>query len=133
MGENATLSPRQRRFVNAVLTARTIREAASKVKVAESTAWRWLALPGVKAALCEAQDAALAQSARAVAALLTNALDTLSDVMGDSGAPVGARVSAARTILENAVRLVDVVSLAERVAELEQRVGGESNERQDAT
>ncbi len=125
MGENATLSPRQRRFVNALLGTRTIREAAGKVKVAESTAWRWLKEPAVKAALGEAHDAALAQSARAVAALLTDALDTLAVVMGDSHAPVGARVSAARVILENAVRLADAVALAERVSELEGRLEGE--------
>jgi len=45
----------------------------------------------------------------------------LSEVMGDAAAHPGARVSAARAVLESGLRLAELVSLSERVTELERR------------
>jgi len=92
--------------------------------VAERTGWRWLRLPAVKAALVEAQDTALAQVTRVAVGMMTDALSTLAAVMGDGNAPTASRVAAARAILENVLRFTDAVTLAERVAKLEERLGG---------
>jgi phage terminase small subunit len=49
-----TLTRQQRRFVAALLTARTVAEAAQAVGVTERTGLRYLAHPAVKRALSEA-------------------------------------------------------------------------------
>jgi phage terminase small subunit len=115
------LSQRRRRFVAAMLTSPTIEDAAKSAGISERTAYRYLANPDVKAALSSALDDALNQAtARAVAAM-TAALETLAAIHQDRAAPTGARVSAARAILDAGPRLREAVDLAERVARLEQQ------------
>jgi hypothetical protein len=47
------------------------------------------------------------------------AVETLRKVMADAGAPTSSRVSAARTVLETAIRGVELLDLEERVERLE--------------
>ena len=77
-----------------------------------------------------AQVASASRVARRVACQMGTALDVLSEVMEDTAAHPGARVSAARAVLESGLRLAELVSLSERVAELERIVSKETaNER----
>ena len=76
------------------------------------------------AALSEAHAAALSQVTGAAVAMMTDALNTLTGVMSDGGAPVGARGGAARAVLDNALRFTEAVTLAERVARLEEHTAG---------
>lgn len=121
MGENSTLSTRQRRFVASAVVAPTVREAARSAGVGETTAWRYLADPAVRAALVERQDGVLAHVARRLASEMSDALDVLHGVMTDASANDGPRVSAARAVLESGLRLAELVTLAERVSVLERR------------
>jgi transcriptional regulator with PAS, ATPase and Fis domain len=114
------LSPRQRRFVAAMLTARTVREAAATVGVTERTGLKYLANPAVKRALGQALDDALGQATRQVVKAMTGALETLKEIHQDPGAPTGARVSAARAILDAGPKLREALELAERVTALEE-------------
>jgi hypothetical protein len=45
--------------------------------------------------------------------------------MRDKGNPPSARVAAARAILECGLKCVELMALSERVAKLEERLGGE--------
>ena len=117
--EADNLTPRQRRFVGALLTARTIAEAAAAVGCSARTGERWARLPAVQSALRDAQGEALAQTARRAFAALSMALDVLQNIMADPGAPTGARVSAARCVLESASRIFALQDLTARVEALE--------------
>ncbi|GAB4402083.1 MAG: hypothetical protein Kow00123_12080 [Anaerolineales bacterium] len=121
-----TLTPRQARFVGALMTTRTVAEAARVAGVGERTARRWLRLPAVQRALSEAQGEALKQATRRAVAAIGLAVDILQVIMADPGASAGARVSAARCILDAAARLTETAELADRVSRLEQRIGGET-------
>jgi len=116
------LSARQRRFVAALMTARTIEDAATIAGVTKRTGMRYLADPNVRAAVNEAQAQALAQVTRQAVQAMTEALDVLRGIASDEDAPSGSRVSAARAILENGLRYNEAVTLAERVSELEARM-----------
>lgn len=122
MGENDRLTPRQARFCTALLEARTIREAAKMAGIGEATAWRYLASPRVRQTLSERQGAMLAQASAALVADMAEARKTLRSIMGDATAAPGVRVAAARAVLEAGLRLFELASLAERVAELERRL-----------
>jgi len=128
MADNGSLTAKQRRFVAALMTARTVEDAAQVAGIAERTAWRYLANSDVRAALHEAQAQALAQVTRRAVQAMTEALDVLRGIAADGDAPTGARVSAARAILENALRYNEAVTLAERVSELEARMEAAQNE-----
>ena len=105
----------------AVLSAPTLREAARAAGVSEPTAWRYLRAPAVRQELAARQDGILGHVARRLACEMGRALDVLSEVMGDTAAHPGARVSAARAVLESGLRLAELVTLSERVTELERR------------
>ncbi len=114
----------------AALSAPTLREAAHLAGVSEPTAWRYLRAPAVRQELAARQDDILGHVARRLASEMGAALDVLSEVMEDTAAHPGARVSAARAILETGLRLAELVTLSERVAALERIVARETaNER----
>ena len=117
------LSPRQRRFVAAMLTARTVADAAQAVGVTERTGYKYLANPAVKRAFSAALDDAMAEATRRAVAAMTEALVTLEAIHQDGAAPAGARVSAARAILDAGPKLREALELAERVTALEKRGG----------
>ena len=122
MAENGTLSRRERRFVAAMLEAPTVRDAASQAGLGERTCYTYLGRPAVRAELTARQDALLGLAARRLAKEMGAALDVLVAVMNSKSASDAARVSAARAVLDSGLRLAELVSLADRVAELEKVV-----------
>jgi len=126
MARNDTVSAAQRRFIGQLLSAPTVRRAAEASGVSERTAWRYLRAPAVRHELAERQDGILGQVARRLTCEMGAAVDVLSEVMEDTAAHPGARVSAARAVLESGLRLAELVSLSERVAELERIVSKEN-------
>jgi hypothetical protein len=61
---------------------------------------------------------AIAQVQRATGA----AVDTLQAIMANGDAPASARMSAAKTVLDTAIKAVELEDLAARIAALEQRL-----------
>ena len=129
MPNSANLTPGQRRLVAAMLTARSVPEAAKTAGVSLRSARRWLQVPAVKADLSAALDVALAETARRTVAAMGGALDTLEEIHGDREQPAAARVSAAGRILETGPKLAELQDLARRLAELEERIAEAENER----
>ena len=132
MAENV-LSPRKRAFVEALLLGKTQAEAGQAVGVSDRQARRYMFDPTVRATLRAAQDDALAQVTRRAVAVMTDALDKLAEIMRDGNVAPSARVAAARAILENGLRFHDAVTLAERVATLEDYIKEKEKEQDDVT
>ena len=116
------ISRKQDTAIGALLSRPTISAAAESVGVGESTLRRWLKdgdfLTAYRAVRMEAVSQAMGhlQGACSVAVL------ALTDVAQDVNCPAGARVSAARTVLELALKGVELEDLAVRVEELELQV-----------
>jgi len=125
MADNGTLTTRQRRFVAALVAAPTVRAAAAAADIGETTAWRYLQDPSVRATLAERQDAILRRVSLDLASEMGAALDVLGSIMRDTAASDSARVSAARAVLDSGLKLAELVTLAERVATLEERLDRE--------
>jgi hypothetical protein len=77
--------------------------------------------PAVRQELAERQDGILGHVSRRLASEMGRALDVLSGIMQNEAANDAPRVSAARAVLESGLRLAELVTLSERVAELERR------------
>ena len=116
------LSPRQSRFVAAMLAARTIGEAAQTAGVTERTGKRYLKTSAVKLALANALDSAMTQATSRAVAAMSEALETLEAIHRDEETPASTRVSAARAILDAGPKLREAMDLAQRVAEMEERM-----------
>ncbi|MFP4477721.1 MAG: hypothetical protein ACLFOY_19345 [Desulfatibacillaceae bacterium] len=113
------LTARQDKAVRALLTAPSIRDAATVAGVGERTLWRWLQEEDFQAAYREARNLALRAAIGRVQSLLAEALGTLGAVMADVEAPASARVSAAKTVLDVGLRAHEQESLEARIQALE--------------
>ena len=116
---NPQLSVKQRRFLSAMLTARTVAGAARQAGIAERTAYLYLSTPHIQAALDHALDDALSHTAHQATAAMDQALAALRAILDDPAASPAARIAAARTILQVGPRLHESVTLTQRVATLE--------------
>ena len=125
MNENATLTPRQLRAVNALLTHPTIAAAAGVLGVAPSTLYRWLNEPLFRQALAQAEGEAVAAAGRRLAMLAETALDELGRAMLDPATPAPVRVRAAEVILNNLLRYREIVQFETRLTDLEKEMRGE--------
>lgn len=125
MIENATLTPRQLRAINALLTHPTVAAAAVVLGVAPSTIYRWLGENAFRAALAQAEGEAVAAAGRKLVNLAESALNVLSDVMTDPQAPDAVRVRAAETVLANLMKFREVIAFETRLADLEREVRGD--------
>ena len=126
MAENGTLAkaltPSQGRFIGALMGARSVREAATTAQIKERTAWRYLSDDRIRGEILKRQEALLCEVASGLAVDLAQARQVLSDIMASSVVKPSVRVSAARAILEFGLKYAEIVSLAGRVAALEDKL-----------
>jgi len=116
---DAPLTRRQEAFLAALLRCPTIAHAAHTAGIAEVTAGRWLKDATFQAAYREARRQVVQQAIVQVQHATGTAVQTLLAVMQDPEATASAKVSAARTILDTAVKAVELEDLEARIAALE--------------
>jgi len=119
------LTPKQERAIVALLDCGEIKEASVICGVSDVTLWRWLQSPlfqsRYRAARRQVVETAIAQ----LQSDCTKAARVLTEIAEDKEAPASSRVSAARTILEQAVGGVELVDLQERIESLEKTLGAQ--------
>ena len=97
-------------------------KAAATAGVGEVTLWRWMQIPEFKEQYRLARREAVSQAVGHLQGACSVAVVALTDVAQDVSCPASARVSAARTVLELALKGVELEDLAVRVEELELQV-----------
>ena len=108
---------RRATFVSTLAASKSVADAAKAAGISDRTAARWHAEPDVRDELERLRRATLEHARTRLLGLVDEAADTLAAVMGErTGAPA---VSAARTVLAQALRLDERVELERRIAELE--------------
>ena len=113
------LTRKQEALISALLTAPSLAAAAQQAGLSEVTAWRWLKDATFQATYREARRAVVQHAIAQVQHATGEAVATLRTVMQDSESPASARVSAAKAILETAVKGIDIDDLEVRIAALE--------------
>ncbi len=129
MTDDDRLTTRQRRFIAALASTPTVRDAAALADVSEPTAWRYLADPAVKAEIAKRQDAMLAQTTAGLVRDMALARAVLIELVKAPETADGTRCRAALGILDCGLRLFEMLTLADRVAELERRVSEQTQDR----
>ena len=117
--QNGNLSANQHRAISALLTEKSVCEAAKSAKVSTPTLFRWLKDEAFNKAYMEARRLATGQAIAQLQQASSEAVKTLCDVMKDKTATPGARVSAAKIVLELSIKAVELEDLAQRVEWLE--------------
>jgi phosphoglycolate phosphatase-like HAD superfamily hydrolase len=118
-GHGEKKSRKSEQLIAALLTHPSIEAAAKSVGIGEVTAWRWMQDPAFATQYREARREAMRQTTARLQEAAREAVECLGDVQR-TGQSESARVSAARTILEQALKAVDLDDLTERVEALEQ-------------
>ena len=113
------LTRKQEALMSALLTAPSLAAAAQQAGLSEVTAWRWLKDTTFQAAYREARRAVVQHAIAQVQQATGEAVETLRNVMQDPAAPASARVSAAKAMLETALKGIDIDDLEVRLAALE--------------
>jgi hypothetical protein len=103
----------------ALLTAPTLTEAALQAGISEPTLRRWLQRDNFQTAYREARRALMSQAMARLQQVTGTAITTLEAIMGDAEATSSSRVSAARAVLELAVKVAELDDLEARVTALE--------------
>ncbi len=122
MTEKVTITPRQARALVLMAQGLPLAEVCRQAMVSRETMYRWLRQPHFKAAMDDATTAALDDLTRRLTALGAQAADTLANTMADAQAPTSTKIQAARAVLENLLRLRELVGIENRLAELEKAV-----------
>src|SRR5215475_12667543 len=118
-GHGENLSHKQEQTIAALLTAPNLADAAHHAGIGGRTLLRWLKETAFQAAYREARRAVVQHAIVQVQHATGEAVETLRSVMQAADAPASAKVSAAKTILETAVKAVELEDLEARIATLE--------------
>lgn len=121
------LTGKKARAITALLAHGTQAEAAAAIRVAESTLWRWLQEPAFCDAFREARRKAVQAAIARAQQVSSDAIKTLEEIMADSEAPASARVSSAKTVLETAIKAVEIEDLEARISALEEKYNGQQH------
>lgn len=125
-----SLPGKQEAALRALLTHPTMKEAALAAGISEPTLWRYTKDAEFARRLREAQRGAVSHAVLRLQSAAGDAVRTLESVMNDDAAVAGPRITAARTILDMAVRLCRTEELEARIEELERFI--ERKQEEDA-
>jgi hypothetical protein len=105
--------------ISALLISRTIEEAAKMASVGEHTIYRWLKLPEFVEAYREARREVVQHAVSQLQQAVGQAVAVLCEIMDNVVAPASSRVSAAKTIIEQALKAVEMEDIVSRIEKLE--------------
>ncbi len=113
------LTHKQAAAIPILLAAPTVNAAAKIAGIGSATLFRWLQNDAFDAAYRRARRSALGQAVAQLQQSSSVAVNALREIAEDQEAPSSARVSAARAVLEIAMRSIEFEDLDNRVAALE--------------
>ncbi len=116
------VTPKQEKAITALLAQPTIAAAARAAGVNPATIYRWLAKPAFEVAYRTARREAVGQAIARLQQVSRHAVTVLVNVMASKETPPATRVAAAKTVLETAIKAVELEDLAARLAALERQM-----------
>ena len=121
-GHGEKLSRNKEKAIGALLLAPSIPDAAKSIGIHERTLWRWLKDQKFKEAFKKARREVVRQAIAHVQAGMSEAVNTLREIISDKDAPASARVTAAKAMIDMSLKAVEVEDLELRIEALEVQV-----------
>jgi transposase-like protein len=122
IGHASKLGPKKEAAILALLSQRSVEEAARVTGLGPRTLHRWLRDPQFDAAYRDAKRAAFSQSIARLHQLASAAVTTLGKAMLDPNTPAATRVRAADRILDHTAKAIEIEDLEARLVALERAV-----------
>jgi hypothetical protein len=123
------LGRKQEEVIVALLSQRSVEDAARVANVTARTVYRWMKEPEFDAAYRKAKRAAFGQSIARLHHLSSAAVSTLGKIMLDTTTPPATRVRAADSILDHTAKAIEIEDIEARVSELERAAGASEGRR----
>lgn len=118
-GHGEKLSRKHEQAITSLLTSPTICKAAEGSGISEATLYRWLKLPEFMEVYREVKSQAVSQAIGKLQQASGEAVETLRTIMMDIESPTPSRVTAAKSIIEMALKATEIEDIIKRVEELE--------------
>lgn len=119
MRASGEISRKQEKAIAALLTCSSITDAVQQCSMAESTLYRWLKETAFLEAYRKARRHVVQQAIGQLQQATGRAVQTLLVIMLESTAPASAKVTAAKAVLETAIKAVELEDIESRLADLE--------------
>jgi DNA-binding MurR/RpiR family transcriptional regulator len=118
-GHGTKFARKKEAAIAALISHRTLEEAARAVGVSPNTLLRWQRDPEFDAEFRKARRAAYGQTTARLHQASSAAVSAVLKIMVDPGAPASARLRAADIVLEHTARAIEIEDIDARVTELE--------------
>jgi transposase-like protein len=122
-GHGTKFGRKKEAAVAAVLSQRNLEEAARVAGIGVATLLRWQKLPEFQEALRRARREALSQTINRLQQGSSAAATTLLKVMLDQNTPASTKVRAADSVMNHALRAMELEDVMERLEDLERAAG----------
>ena len=113
------LEPRKEAAILALLSSRTVEEAAQVTGVDPRTLYRWMKEPAFDAEYRAAKRSAYSQALARLHQMSGAAVSTFGKIMVDQNTPASTRLRAADGVLSHVAKGIELQDIEARVAELE--------------
>src|ERR1039457_562269 len=118
-GHGAKFGRKQEEAIVALLSHRSIDDAAQAIHIAPRTLLRWMKDPEFQAAYREARRLTFRQSVARLQQASSAAVSTLLKVMVDSATPAATKVRAADSVLDHSAKAIEIEDIEARLSEVE--------------
>jgi hypothetical protein len=123
VGHGAKFGHKKEQAIVALLSRKSVEDAARAVGIGTNTLLRWTKDPEFDAAYREARSTAFRQSIARLQDAANAAVTTVLKIMVDSNVSAGTRLRAAEVVLSQAAKANEIEDIESRVAELEHATG----------
>jgi transposase-like protein len=118
-GHGTKFARKKEAAIAALLSHRTLEEAARAVGISPNTLLRWQQDPEFDAAFRKARRATYGQTTARLHQASSVAVSAVLKIMVDPGAPASTRLRAADIVLAHTAKAIEIEDIEARVAELE--------------
>ena len=120
VGHGQKLGRKQEAAITALLSQRTVEDAARVAGVGTRTLFRWLEVPEFREAYLQARRQVFGQASARLQQATGAAVSVLLTMMLDGNAPAASRVRAAHSVLDLAAKALEMEDIDVRLQRLEQ-------------
>jgi hypothetical protein len=123
LGHGTRIDQKMEQAIAALLSHRSVEEAARAAGIGTNTLQRWMKKPEFKAAHREIRRTVLSHTIGRLQDAASAAATTVLKIMVDPNAPAATRLRAAEIVLDQAAKANEMEDIEDRVAKLEQTAG----------
>ena len=122
MNETERLTRKQEQAIVALVSHRTIEDAAKSGGIGKTTIFKWLQDESFQNAYREARSQVVRHAIAQAQSACSGAVTVLEDVMNSFNSPASTKVSAAKAIIETSLKTVEMEDILARIERLEKRI-----------